>query len=86
MWSGIGPLKNQRGHLYVESQEVCVVLNQYFSSIFTTEKDMKTRKLSKVNGDVSKCLNGAGVSKALKVDTFLKPEAGVRGDWWIEEG
>eukprot|EP00061_Rhincodon_typus_P002935 g18852.t1 len=36
----IGPLKDQSGHVLVEPQEMGEVLNEYFSSVFTMEKDM----------------------------------------------
>jgi hypothetical protein len=33
----VGPLKDSNGHLVSESDEMCVLLNEYFGSVFTTE-------------------------------------------------
>eukprot|EP00061_Rhincodon_typus_P010939 g35589.t1 len=41
----MGPLKDQDGHICVELREMGEVLNEYFSSVFTVEKDMKTWEL-----------------------------------------
>lgn len=45
-------LRNQSGHPYVEVQETGTVLNEYFSSVYTMEKDMKTWELGTVDGGV----------------------------------
>ncbi|MBB6725585.1 hypothetical protein [Proteus mirabilis] len=37
----IGPLKDQQGGLCVEPQEMGEILNEYFASVFTVEKDME---------------------------------------------
>eukprot|EP00061_Rhincodon_typus_P004380 g22433.t1 len=44
----IGPLKDQSGYVCVEPQEMGEVVTEYFSSVFTVEKDMKTRELGEV--------------------------------------
>ena len=35
----VGPLKDSGGNMFVEPDEVGEVLNKYFSSVFTMEKD-----------------------------------------------
>eukprot|EP00061_Rhincodon_typus_P003182 g19470.t1 len=41
----IRPLNDQSGHVFVELQEMGEVLNEYFSSVFTVERDIKTWEL-----------------------------------------
>eukprot|EP00061_Rhincodon_typus_P004352 g22372.t1 len=48
----MGPLNDQSGHVCVEPQEMGVVLNECFSSLFTVEKDMKTWELGEVGGEM----------------------------------
>ena len=36
----VGPLKDKGGHLCVEPEEMDEVLNEYFASVFTKEKDL----------------------------------------------
>lgn len=72
-----GPHRNQSGHLGAEPQEMTKVLNEYFS-ILTMEKDMKTRKLGKVNGNVFRIVHIAveevvDVLRHKKVDKSLVP-------------
>lgn len=55
------------------------VLNEYFSPVFTTEKDMKTWEIGKVNGDVLMTIHITvkevlNVLRHMKVDTFPGPD------------
>eukprot|EP00061_Rhincodon_typus_P007112 g28456.t1 len=47
----IGSLKDKSGHVCMEPQEMGEVINEYFSTAFIVEKDMKTWELGEVSGD-----------------------------------
>ena len=40
----VGPIKHSRGILCMESEEIGEVLNEYFSSVFTSERDLFVRE------------------------------------------
>ncbi|PJG60108.1 RNA-directed DNA polymerase, partial [Aeromonas cavernicola] len=48
----IGPLENQSGQLCVEPREMGEILNDFFSSVFTKEKDMEMCKVWDRSKDV----------------------------------
>ncbi|XP_072423905.1 uncharacterized protein [Chiloscyllium punctatum] len=48
----IGPLGDQQGSLCVEPQEKGEILNEYFASVFTVEKDVEDVVCREIDGDV----------------------------------
>eukprot|EP00061_Rhincodon_typus_P010632 g35082.t1 len=50
-------LKDLQGHLHVVLQEMDEILNEYLTSVFTVEKDMKARKPGEMNSDILKSVH-----------------------------
>eukprot|EP00061_Rhincodon_typus_P014946 g42342.t1 len=48
----IEPLKDQSEHICAELQKMDEVLDEYFPSVFTMKKDMKTWELAEISGNV----------------------------------
>eukprot|EP00061_Rhincodon_typus_P014192 g41064.t1 len=74
-----GPLKDQSGHACVEPQEMGDVFNEYFSSVFTVEKDMKTWIHGGVSGNILGSVHITGelvleVLESMKVDKSTGPD------------
>eukprot|EP00061_Rhincodon_typus_P015276 g42864.t1 len=48
----VGPIRDSRGNLCAESEEVREVLNEYFSSVFTSERDLEVCEDSMKQADM----------------------------------
>eukprot|EP00061_Rhincodon_typus_P005789 g25733.t1 len=75
----IGPVKDQQGHLRVEPQEMSEILNKYFASVFTVEKDMEDIDHGEINSDILKNVHiteeeELDVLKHKKMDKSLGPD------------
>lgn len=60
------------------------VLNEYYSSAFTVEKDMMTGGLRTINGDILRTVHimvkeVVEAPRCMKVDTFPGPISSIRG-------
>eukprot|EP00061_Rhincodon_typus_P009309 g32719.t1 len=63
----------------MEQQEMGEILNEYFASVFTVEKDIETRELAEINSDILKNVHITeqevlGVLKHIKVDKSPGPD------------
>ena len=82
---GVGPLKDSGGKLVSGSKEMASMLNNYFSSVFTAEKDeppevqeMEVRnRLENIAMTTKKVMDKI---KALKPDSAPGPD-GITGQW-----
>lgn len=84
----MGPLRNQRGQLCMEPQEMGKVLHEYFSSVITVEKGMRTREQGAVNGSVLKAVSITvqEVLEVMKVDKSSVPDQiYLRTEWKARE-
>ena len=45
---GVGPVKDSNGKLCVVSEEIGEALNEYFSSVFTQEKDRVVEEIAEI--------------------------------------
>ena len=75
----IGPLENQGGQLCVEPREMGEILNDFFSSVFTKEKDIKLCKVWETSKEVMEPVTIKEVEvlmllRKLKVDKSPGPE------------
>lgn len=87
----MGPLRNQRGQLCMEPQEMGKVLHEYFSSVITVEKGMRTREQGAVNGSFLKAVSSTveevlEVIMGMKVDKSSVPDQiYLRTEWKARE-
>eukprot|EP00061_Rhincodon_typus_P014021 g40782.t1 len=75
----VGLLKDKGGNLCLEAEDVGEILNKYFASVFTQEKDMEDREIRveqanmlgrfEINKEVV-----LGLLKSIKVDKSPKPD------------
>eukprot|EP00061_Rhincodon_typus_P007977 g30176.t1 len=57
----VGPIKDKGGNLYVIPQEIGMMLNKYFSSVFTLEKEKESTEFRKrEREEPGKCLRTGG--------------------------
>lgn len=69
----IGSLRNQSIHHSVELQGMGKVLNEYFFSVFTVEKDVWNGEVGTGKGNVLSIVH-VTVEKALNVDISPRPD------------
>ncbi|XP_059807923.1 uncharacterized protein LOC132382078 [Hypanus sabinus] len=75
----IGPLENQGGQLCVEPKEMGAILNDFFSSVFTKEKDIELSKVWETSKEVMEPMTIKEVEvlallRNLKVDKSPGPD------------
>eukprot|EP00061_Rhincodon_typus_P013145 g39329.t1 len=77
-WEKVEPLKDKGGNLCLEAEDVGEILNEYFVSVFTQEKDMEDIEISMEHANMPgqfeiKKEVVLHLLKSIKVDKFLGP-------------